>query len=70
LTGQNVRITLVVSEDQSDVVDQENKAAVQAAKKRIYKPEQDRYVTHVMEMFDAQCVKVSPIETQNYESEE
>jgi DNA polymerase III subunit gamma/tau len=64
LTGQNVRITLVVSEDAADVVDQEKKTANQADKKRVYKPEDDRFVANVMEAFGAQCVKVTPFQPQ------
>jgi DNA polymerase-3 subunit gamma/tau len=64
LTGQNVRITLVVSEDLADSVDQQKKAATKEAKKRKYKPEEDTFVANVMEAFGAQCVKVTPLSSQ------
>ena len=68
LTGQSVRISLVVSEDSPDVVDQQKRTTVQTGKTRVYKPETDLFVACVMESFGAQCVKVTPIQISVVES--
>jgi hypothetical protein len=61
VTGQNLRVSLVMSEDDgpSDAQPQQETSVKKPARKqRVYKPEDDDFVTTVMETFDAECVRV------------
>jgi len=63
LTGVTVRVTLVFGAE--DLADQqqrsEKKKEAASTRARVYKPEEDEFVSAVMTMFEAQCVRVSAI---------
>lgn len=63
LTGQDVRISLALSEETvaapSDSQSEPDEAS--GRRKRVYKPEEDDFVSNVMETFSAQVVRVDPI---------
>lgn len=62
LTGQQVRISLVVSEDPADSSPSKEAAASNSkGGQRVCKPEDDEFVAAVMETFSAECVRVDPI---------
>jgi DNA polymerase III subunit gamma/tau len=63
LTGQRVRISLVVGKESAGSGPSEEKTASQPATRsgRTFKPEEDEFVTAVMETFSAQCVRIDPV---------
>ena len=63
LTGQEVRISLALSEETAAAAsDAESKPDdATGRQKRVYKPEDDDFVSNVMETFSAQVVRVDPI---------
>lgn len=65
LSGVNVRITLLQSDDAPE--DQQKPTEAEARnqqQKRVYKPEEDEFVSSVMETWSAQVVRVDPLATE------
>lgn len=64
LTGQQVRITLVVSGEngETDTVSPEEVTQSSRTQERKFNPEDDEFVSAVMETFSAQCVRVDPVQ--------
>ena len=63
LTGQQIRITLVVSgqAEESEAVTLTKTTAKADTEERNIKPEDDDFVSAVMETFSAECVRVDPV---------
>lgn len=61
ITGQHLRVSLVVSEDDGPATasQKQNQAAKKPARGRVYKPEDDDFVSTVMQTFEAECVHVN-----------
>ncbi len=61
ITGQQLRVSLVVSEDEGPATASQNQkqTAKKPARGRVYKPEDDEFVSTVMQTFDAECVHVN-----------
>lgn len=61
ISGQNLRVSLVVSEDDEAAPDSQTAEAGRppaVQTQRTYRPEDDEFVATVMTAFDAECVRV------------
>ena len=61
LTGVEPRITVVLSEMKPADAQSAPAESVNRQQKRVFKPEEDELVCSVVEVFDAQVVRISPI---------
>jgi DNA polymerase-3 subunit gamma/tau len=62
LTGQHVRISLVVGEESVESGPSETPPSQSTDRRgRDFKPEEDEFVAAIMETFSAQCVRVDPV---------
>lgn len=63
LAGQSLRITLSTAEDNSVTAGTATPETPKAVKsnRRVYKPEEDPFVSNIMSLFEAQVVKVEPL---------
>ena len=61
ITGQHLRVSLVMSDDDEPATasQNQNQSARKPARGRVYKPEDDDFVSAVMQTFDAECVHVN-----------
>lgn len=63
LTGQHVRISLIVGEGPVESSSSQETPSSKSADRRgrDFKPEEDEFVAAIMETFSAQCVRVDPV---------
>jgi DNA polymerase-3 subunit gamma/tau len=61
ITGQHLQVSLVMSDDDGPATASQNQiqSARKPARGRVYKPEDDDFVSAVMQTFDAECVHVN-----------